>query len=497
MFCSKPVKTKYICCMRNKNKLYFILMTGSILVLFLVQFFWLSSVYKDYKNSLTQETRLLFATTVTGMLDSLVLKELKPVFVPGIPDTVFMKKHFNKLNYKDTLRSVRIEINREEVKGDSSAEKDRKILVFTAGDEFLGDSIKGIFRPIIQGIDSLKWENRFTFSMDGQSLDAEQIAKKFNEVLASNNYPLRAEVQRFELDQGSGTVPKGAISLEEIRIPFGTRIIGYIESYQGFLLQKMLLPFLFALLVILLISWSMLAMYRNMLKQQRLNLLKNDIISNITHELKTPVSTVAIVLESLENFGANDKAELRKEYIQIAKNELKRLTAMADNILKSSVLEKETKLSFEFLEMDFLLEEKIQSFKPILESQGFIFRYLKEGNDFKLKGDTEQLGLVIFNLLDNAVKYSKDEKNIEISLKEKENKISITIKDKGVGIPEAYQKEIFEKFIRVPQQDLHDVKGYGLGLAQVATIVQAHHGKILLESHVGKGSSFTVQFQKA
>jgi two-component system, OmpR family, phosphate regulon sensor histidine kinase PhoR len=483
--------------MQNKNKLYFILMTGSILVLFLVQFFWLSSVYKDYKNSLTQETRLLFATTVTGMLDSLVLKELKPVFVPGIPDTVFMKKHINKLNFKDTLRSVRIEINREEVEGDSSAEKDRKILVFTAGDEFSGDSIQGIFRPIIQGIDSLKWENRFTFSMDGQSLDAKQVAKKFNEVLASNNYPLKAEVQRFELGQGSVTVPKGAISLEEIRIPFGTRIIGYIESYQGFLLQKMLLPFLFALLVILLISWSMLAMYRNMLKQQRLNLLKNDIISNITHELKTPVSTVAIVLESLENFGANDKAELRKEYIQIAKNELKRLTAMADNILKSSVLEKETKLSFEFLEMDFLLEEKIQSFKPILESQGFIFRYLKEGNDFKLKGDTEQLGLVIFNLLDNAVKYSKDEKNIEISLKEKENKISITIKDKGVGIPEAYQKEIFEKFIRVPQQDLHDVKGYGLGLAQVATIVQAHHGKILLESHLGKGSSFTVQFQKA
>jgi two-component system, OmpR family, phosphate regulon sensor histidine kinase PhoR len=483
--------------MQNKNKLYFILMIGSILVLFLVQFFWLSSVYKDYKNSLTQETRLLFATTVTGMLDSLVLKELKPVFVPGIPDTVFMKKHFNKLNYKDTLRSVRIEINREEVKGDSSAENDRKILVFTAGDEFLGDSIHGIFRPIIQGIDSLKWENRFTFSMDGQSLDAEQVAKKFNEVLATNNYPLRAEVQRFEFGQGSVTVPKGAISLEEIRIPFGTRIIGYIESYQGFLLQKMLLPFLFALLVILLISWSMLAMYRNMLKQQRLNLLKNDIISNITHELKTPVSTVAIVLESLENFGANDKAELRKEYIQIAKNELKRLTAMADNILKSSVLEKETKLSFEFLEMDFLLEEKIQSFKPILESQGFVFRYLKEGNDFKLKGDTEQLGLVIFNLLDNAVKYSKDEKNIEISLKEKENEISITIKDKGVGIPEAYQKEIFEKFIRVPQQDIHDVKGYGLGLAQVATIIQAHHGKISLESHVGKGSSFTVQFQKA
>ncbi|MFD2201294.1 sensor histidine kinase [Shivajiella indica] len=483
--------------MQNKNKLYLLLMTGSILVLVLVQFFWLSSVYKDYKNSLKQETRLLFATTVTGLLDSLVLKELKPMFIPGIPDTVFLNQKINNFSFQDSSKTIRIEVRREEIKGDSVHGKDREIRVFTAGDEFLGDSVRTIFRPIIQGIDSLKWENRFTFSLDRQSLDPEQVEKKFNEILASTNYPLQARVKRYDLGQGSMTIPDGAISLEEIRIPFGTRIIGYIESYQGFLIQKMFLPMLFALLVVLLISWSMLAMYRNMLKQQRLNLLKNDIISNITHELKTPVSTVAIVLESLENFGANEKSETRKEYIQIAKNELKRLTAMADNILKSSVLEKGSNLSIEVLDLDFLLEDKIQSFKPVLVAQDFDFHYLKQGNDFKIKGDKEQLGLVIFNLLDNAVKYSKEEKNIEISLQEKENKISLVIKDKGIGIPESFQKEIFEKFIRVPQQDHHDVKGYGLGLAQVAAIVRAHHGKISLESQVGKGSTFTVQFQKA
>jgi signal transduction histidine kinase len=151
---------------------------------------------------------------------------------------------------------------------------------------------------------------------------------------------------------------------------------------------------------------------------------------------------------------------------------------------------------FSDLDLDFLLEEKIRSFKPILDSQEFDFRYLKEGNDFKIKGDAEQIGLVVFNLLDNAVKFSRDEKNIEISLKEKENKVNITIKDKGIGIPETYQKEIFEKFVRVPQQDLHDIKGYGLGLAQVAIIVKAHGGKISLDSQVGKGATFTIQFQK-
>jgi hypothetical protein len=163
--------------MRNKNKLYFILMTGSILVLFLVQFFWLSSVYKDYKNSLTQETRLLFATTVTGMLDSLVLKELKPVFVPGIPDTVFMNKHFNKLNFKDTLRSVRIEINERKSKEILPQRKIGKYWFLQQVMNFREIPYKVFSGQLSIGIDSLKWENRFTFSMDGQSLDAEQVEK--------------------------------------------------------------------------------------------------------------------------------------------------------------------------------------------------------------------------------------------------------------------------------------------------------------------------------
>ena len=332
--------------------------------------------------------------------------------------------------------------------------------------------------------------------MNREPLDPKVIETRFNEVLAENDYPIEAKVKRYNVMQESGLIPENAISLEEIRIPFGTRIVGYIETYQGFLFRKMLNPFIFALLVVLFISMSMLAMYRNMLKQQRLNLLKNDIISNITHELKTPVSTVAVVLESLENFGAKDNMETRKEYIQIGKNELKRLTAMAENILKSSVLEKEEKVNFKPMDLDLVLEERINSFKPLLQSQSFEFRYQKVGNQFKVYGNEEQLSMVFFNLLDNAFKYSKHHKSIDVHLSESEHKIVLRISDKGIGIPEGYQKEIFGKFIRVPQQDLHDVKGYGLGLAQVAAIVESHGGKITLASQLGKGSTFTLQFQK-
>jgi signal transduction histidine kinase len=482
--------------MQKKNKLYLALMISSIVVLILVQFFWLASVYKDYKNSLKQETRLLFATTVTGMLDSLVLSELNPVFIPGVPDTVFTLPHFKNFSFQDSSRTVRIEVKRQFNGNDTIIDSNRHIQIITSGGPGIADSIRGVFRPLMLGIDSMNKDQKFTFRMNREPLDPKVIETRFNEVLAKNNYPIEAKVKRYNVIQESELIPENAISLEEIRIPFGTRIVGYIETYRGFLFRKMLYPFVFALLVVLFISMSITAMYRNMLKQQKLNLLKNDIISNITHELKTPVSTVAVVLESLENFGAKDNIETRKEYIQIAKNELKRLTAMAENILKSSVLEKEEKVNFKLLELDILLEERINSFKPLLDSQLFDFSYQKEGMQFWIYGNEEQLSLVLFNLLDNAIKYSKDHKSIHVHLLESDHKIVLRISDKGIGIPEGYQKEVFGKFIRVPQLDLHDVKGYGLGLAQVAAIIESHGGKITLDSQLGKGSTFTLQFQK-
>ncbi|PSL07558.1 sensor histidine kinase [Cecembia rubra] len=483
--------------MQRKNLRYLILMVSSVLTILVLQFFWLKSVYQDYKTSLKQEATLLFANTVTDMLDSLVLRKMTPVFISGLPDSAFVTPlKIEKKTAQDTIRAFRIEIRQEENQAGTKGQVNRQIQVISSGEKIPIDSIRAVVRPLMLGLDSLGEGKKFTFRMNEESLSPEEIESTFNEALIARGYEVNAKVRKYHVEEPIAQLPKNVINLEEIRIPFGVRIQGYLDHYHVFLYKKMLVPSLFALLVILFISWSMLAMYRNMLKQQRLNLLKNDIISNITHELKTPVATVAIVLESLENFGSQQKEDLRKEYIQIAKNELKRLTKMAENILTSSLLEKDQKVSFKSLELDVLLEEKIQSFKPILDHQNFEFQYLKEGSDFSIKGDWEKLGLVIFNLLDNAVKYSKGEKNIKVKLNQSGGKINLQIQDKGIGIPEAYQKEIFEKFIRVPQEDVHDVKGYGLGLAQVREILQLHKGKISLESKEGQGSVFTIQFQK-
>jgi len=483
--------------MQRKNLRYLFLMVSSVLTILVLQFFWLKSVYQDYKTSLKQEATLLFANTVTDMMDSLVLRKMTPVFIPGLPDTAFVTPlKIEKNSSQDTLRAFRIEIRQEANESGSTAQVNRQIQVISSGERIPIDSLRPVVRPLMLGLDSLGEGKKFTFRLNEESLSPEEIESTFRDALLARGYEVSAKVRKYHVEDSIIQLPKSVIDLQEIRIPFGVRIQGYLDHYSVFLYKKMLVPSLFALLVILFISWSMLAMYRNMIKQQRLNILKNDIISNITHELKTPVATVAIVLESLENFGTQEKEKQKKEYIQIAKNELRRLTQMADNILTSSLLEKEQKVSFKPLALDVLLEEKIQSFKPIFDHQNFEFQYQKEGIDFSVKGDREKLGLVIFNLLDNAVKYSKDEKNIKVRLNQSEGKIILQIQDKGLGIPIAYQKEIFEKFIRVPQEDVHDVKGYGLGLAQVSEIIRLHGGKITLDSKEGHGSIFTVQFQK-
>ncbi|MGY6743640.1 MAG: sensor histidine kinase [Cecembia sp.] len=483
--------------MQRKNLRYLLLMVSSVLTILVLQFFWLKSVYQDYRTSLKQEATLLFANTVTDMLDSLVLSKMTSVFIPGLPDTAFVTPmKIEKNSSQDTLRAFRIEIRQEENESGTKGQINRQIQVFSNKEMLPLDSLQPVIRPLMLKLDSLREGKEFTFRMDEASLSPEEIETTFNDALLARGYEVSAKVRKYHVEDSIIQLPKNIIDLQEIRIPFGVRIQGYLDHYSVFLYKKMLVPSLFALLVILFISWSMLAMYRNMIKQQRLNILKNDIISNITHELKTPVATVAIVLESLENFGTQENEEQKKEYIQIAKNELKRLNQMAENILTSSILEKEKGISFSEVLLDVLIEEKIQSFKPILERQNFDFRYFKEGNHFKIKGDKEKLGLVIFNLLDNAIKYSKEEKYIQIKLSESRDKIIFQVQDKGIGIPEGYQKEVFEKFIRVPQEDVHDIKGYGLGLAQVSEIIRLHGGKISLESKEGHGSIFTVQFQK-
>jgi signal transduction histidine kinase len=221
--------------------------------------------------------------------------------------------------------------------------------------------------------------------------------------------------------------------------------------------------------------------------------LKNDLISNITHELKTPVATVSVALEALQNFKALDNPALTQEYLTIAQNELGRLSLITDKILKTSVFEQTgLELKREQVDLEKIVQGVLASLKLVFEKHRANVSFVKQGDNFFLTGNIEHLTHVVYNLLDNAIKYSKPGCAISVSLIQNPETIQLLVEDNGIGIPEEYQQKVFEKFFRVPTGDVHDAKGYGLGLNYVASVVKAHSGTIDLKSEAGKGSTFTI-----
>ena len=226
--------------------------------------------------------------------------------------------------------------------------------------------------------------------------------------------------------------------------------------------------------------------------------MKNDFISNITHELKTPIATVNVAIEALRNFDALQSPERTKEYLDISAAELQRLSLLVDKVLKLSMFEnKEIELQKQNFDLKQLIEEVMYSMRLQFEKQGAQINFKSMGPDFMILADRLHITSVIYNLFDNALKYSKSNPTINIELASLQNEMIFSVADSGIGIAPDYASKIFDKFFRVPSGDHHNIKGYGLGLSYAAEVVRKHQGTIHLETELGKGSRFTVKLPKA
>ncbi len=266
------------------------------------------------------------------------------------------------------------------------------------------------------------------------------------------------------------------------------------ESPVPHLLKKISPQVLFSFFLVAFTSLAFIFLYRNLAAQRRLSEMKNDFISNITHELKTPIATVSVAVEALRNFGGLERPERTKEYLDISAGELQRLGLLVDKVLKLSMFEKQEialqKESFNLLQ---LVEEVMASMKLQFENQGAVTTLEAEGDNFMIDADRLHITSVIYNLLDNALKYSKTSPRIDVKLIRHAEYFELRIADNGVGISPEYQRKIFDQFFRVPNGDRHNIKGYGLGLSYVNHIVKQHMGFIEVESTPGKGSTFIVK----
>jgi two-component system phosphate regulon sensor histidine kinase PhoR len=259
----------------------------------------------------------------------------------------------------------------------------------------------------------------------------------------------------------------------------------------------MISPILFSLFLVGVTVLSFVLLYRNLLRQRKLTEIKNEFISNITHELKTPIATVGVAIEALRNFNAINDPQRTQEYLDISQNELLRLSLLVDKVLKLSMFEKkEIELKYELVDLKGVVDEVVSSMKLQIEKYNASVSVSADG-DTHLQGDRLHLLSVVFNLLDNALKYGNSNTAVKFELKEKENEVELTVADNGIGISPEYQDRIFEKFFRVPLGNTHNTKGYGLGLSYVSHVVQRHKGKIEVESQPGIGSKFIITLPKA
>lgn len=257
---------------------------------------------------------------------------------------------------------------------------------------------------------------------------------------------------------------------------------------------KQMWPFLItSIVVILILTFSFYYIMANNLKQKKLSVIKNDFISNMTHEFKTPISTISLASEMLDDESIAQTPEKKHRYLKMIRDENKRLSVLVESILQTSILDKgEFKLKLSEVDVHEIINTAINNTHLLIgQRKGSVQTYLK-AQKFKLQADRVHLTNIIFNLIDNAIKYSLDVPEITISTYNTAEGIMIQVKDNGIGISKENQRKIFDKFYRVPTGNVHNVKGFGLGLSYVLAVVLKHHGTISVNSEVNKGSTFNV-----
>ncbi len=266
----------------------------------------------------------------------------------------------------------------------------------------------------------------------------------------------------------------------------------YFPSKKSYILNQMdiwIFSSIILLVVIIFFGYTL----GVILRQKRLSEMKNDFINNMTHEFKTPISTISVSSEMLLRDEIGSASDKRARYSRIILDETSRLKTMVEKVLQMADIDAEQlKLNKSEVDSHAVIRQTIENMEIVAHEKGGSISYDLKAENSIIKADKVHLTNIIYNLLDNAIKYAVEPPVIRITTRNTRKGIVISIQDNGIGISKEIQKNIFSKFYRVPTGNVHNVKGFGLGLFYVKTITDAHHGFIKLESETGKGSRFDV-----
>ena len=323
----------------------------------------------------------------------------------------------------------------------------------------------------------------FEFNVSVNSINGDQVySNDFYKYYLDSNHNIN-HVLPLEPASGSSFENMGNEEFLSIIVP----------HQKGLIWREMIWFILGAIVFTIIITTAFFITVRTLLKQKKLSEIKSDFINNMTHEFKTPLATISLAVDALKNDKVSGNKEKTDYFTGIIKEENKRMNKQVETILQAALLDKkEVQLNMKrLLAHDIIINVLNNIGLQVEEKGGKIDVELEAENDL-IMADEVHFTNVINNLLDNAVKYSKDNLHIKLSTKNAGNHLKIKIEDNGIGMNKETLHRIFEKFYRAHTGNVHNVKGFGLGLSYVKTMIDAHHGTIKAESVLGKGSSFTI-----
>jgi signal transduction histidine kinase len=480
----------------SRNYLPVALMAFSLVLLLVLQGFWLRSAYLDAKDELRKDASLMLRNTVFDLKDSMIQRNIQAV--PGqrfqriiardLRDTLHMRQpmppDFLRFLGHDSLH----------INDDSSG---ARVEIVYSGTPLKDDSLKKILRPVITRMTQDKNQKNFFIRLGMDSLHVHDIRVRYQLALSKSGLSLPFTIKRIEGPGASFAEQGDTFLTEPASVSPLDNYVAHFHQLTAYLVGRIKIEILFSLFLTLVTLSAFVVMYRSVRSQQRLVRLKNDFISNVTHELKTPIATVSVALEALQNFKGINNPNMTEEYLAIAQQELKRLSVLTDKVLTTSLFDENgVRIETETVSLTQMVDTIVGSQRLVFEKLGARAEVIHIGSSFDVPGSSIHLTNVVHNLIDNALKYCDAQPHLIIQLRDAGHEVVLSVKDNGIGIPLAYQKKVFEKFFRMPTGDVHTVKGYGLGLSYVSSVVHAHKGRIELISVPGEGSTFTIHLPR-
>lgn len=365
--------------------------------------------------------------------------------------------------------------------------------------QYINEFMVNSFRNVGELTASQRIDLAFLDSIISNTLKAEKLQTRFNYVITDEKheiveFPAYTTDYKKDLDTAQTFKVRlfpGNIFDEELMLHVS------FPKINTLLFGEMWFTLFVSLLLVILVILSFGIMYKTIVNQRKLAETKSDFISNMTHEFKTPISTISLACEALSDESMTNTPEGTAPFVSMIHQENNRLSGLVEQILQSALLDKgDLKLRSERIELNALIQSIANQFQLKLKEQSGNLQLHLSDEEIIVVGDPVHTANIITNLIDNAIKYSPKNPEVTIYTKIKGDLVELQVADRGIGIKNEYLDKIFDKLYRIPTGNIHDVKGFGLGLSYVKAVADRQGWKINVKSKLGEGSTFTLTINK-